>query len=337
MLFFSYEQYKAYIYVAAIAVFLFYVYSSIRKRSWLKGFGRLGMLETFSKIPRTLRNVCKGGAVSCALCCLGLVLLIPKWQTTEEYYETEGLELVFVIDVSLSMLAEDVKPNRLQRAKIEIENLLRELENDYVGLVVFAGRAYAMLPYLTTDYDKIFLRILHMVNENYARFIPYGTNVGNALLVAISSFSKVEEREKILIFLTDGEERLAVRSQVGEAVRMLMERKDISVYLIGVGDTHEFSSIPKKDKYGRTVDYELDMDGEIIKTRPDPTLLKEIAKLTGGQYIHDESGEELKEIFLGLVERHKKIIGVKKRNVVKDVSQHFLGGALLFLVLFLLL
>ncbi|MDR4504027.1 MAG: VWA domain-containing protein [Candidatus Scalindua sp.] len=337
MLFFSYEQYKTYICVAAIAVFLVYLYSSIRKRSWLKSFGRLGMLGKFSKIPPTVRNVCKGGAASCALCCLGLVLLNPKWQTAEEYFETEGLELVFVIDVSLSMLAEDVKPNRLQRAKIEIENLLKELENDYVGLVVFAGRAYSMLPYLTTDYDRIFLRILHMVNENYARFIPYGTNVGNALLVAISSFSKVEEREKILIFLTDGEERLAVRSQVDEAVKMLMERRDISVYLIGVGDPYEFSSIPKKDKYGHTIGSELDMDGDVIKTRPDPILLQEIAKLTGGKYIHDATGEELKEIFLGVVERHKKIIGVKKRNVVKDISQHFLGGALLFLVLFLLL
>ncbi|MCP5004186.1 MAG: VWA domain-containing protein [Planctomycetes bacterium] len=336
MLFFSYGQYKTCVLIAAIVVFLAYVYAAIRKRGWLKGFGRLGMLGTFSRIPLTVRNVCKGGAVSCALCCFGLVLLSPKWQTTEEYYETEGLEIVFVIDVSLSMLAEDVKPNRLQRAKIEIENLLKELENDYVGLVVFAGRAFAMLPYLTTDYDRIFLRILHMINENYARFVPYGTNVGNALLVAISSFSKID-REKILIFLTDGEERLSVRSQVDEAVKMLMERKDISVYLIGVGDTYEFASIPKKDKYGQTIGYECDTDGAIIKTRPDPALLNDIAKVTGGKYIHDETGEELKEIFLGVVEKHKKILGVKKRNVVKDVSQHILCCGLLFLMLCLLL
>ena len=336
MLFFSYEQYIIFICVAATVVFLIYLYSSLRKKIWLKAFGTLSMLGTFSKIPPTVRNVSKGGAVSLALCCLGLVLLEPRWQTTEEYYEKEGVEIVFVIDVSLSMLAEDVKPNRLQRAKIEIENLLKELENDYVGLVVFAGHAFSMLPYLTTDYDRIFLRILHMVNENYARFIPYGTNVGNALLIAIPSFSKVE-REKILIFLTDGEERLEVRSQVDEAVKMLMERKDISLYLIGVGDPYEFSTIPKKDNYGSTIGPELDMEGDIIKTRPDPLLLKEIAKLTGGKYIHDATGEELKEIFLGVVEKHKKIIGVKKRNVVKDVSQHFLGGGLFFLMLFLLL
>jgi len=193
------------------------------------------MLQRFSKIPPTARNIIKGFMVSASFCGLCMVLLGPKWQTTEEYYEKEGMEIVFVLDVSLSMLAEDIKPNRLQRAKIEMENLIKDLENDYLGLVVFAGHAFSMLPYLTTDYDSIYLRILHMINENYARFIPYGTNVGNALLIAIESFSNVK-REKVLIFLTDGEEQLAVRSQVAEAVKMLMERKDISVYLIGIGD-----------------------------------------------------------------------------------------------------
>ena len=230
MLFFTHEQYLTIIYSGVILIFLVYLYSTIKKKRWLKSFGRLGILQRFSSIPHTTRNIFKGFMISASLCGLCMVIVGPKWQTTEEYYEKEGMEIVFVLDVSLSMLAEDIKPNRLQRAKIEIENLIKEIENDYLGLVVFAGRAFSMLPYLTMDYDSIFLRILHMVNENYARFIPYGTNVGNALLIAIESFSKVQ-REKVLIFLTDGEEQLAVRSQVAEAVKMLMERKDISVYL----------------------------------------------------------------------------------------------------------
>jgi len=246
------------------------------------------------------------------------------------------MEIVFVLDVSLSMLADDVEPNRLQRAKIEMEGLIKDLENDYLGLVVFAGRAFSMLPYLTTDYDSIYLRILHMINENYARFVPYGTNVGNALLIAIESFSK-EEREKVIIFLTDGEEQLAVRSQVAEAVKMLMERKDIAVYLIGIGDPLEYSPIPMKDKNGHTTGFEVDMEGETIMTKPDPELLQEIAEITGGTYIHDATGDELKDIFRGVIEKHRKVVGVKTRNIVKDASQPFLGGALVFLILFLLL
>ncbi|ODS33853.1 MAG: hypothetical protein SCARUB_01014 [Candidatus Scalindua rubra] len=336
MLFFSHEQYLTYIYFTVVIIFLAYLYSTGRKRKWLKSFGGLNILQRFSKIPLTIRNIIKGFVVSASFCGLCMVLIEPKWQTTEEYYEKEGMEIVFVLDVSLSMLAEDVKPNRLQRAKIEMENLIKDLENDYLGLVVFAGRAFSMLPYLTMDYDSIFLRILHMVNENYARFVPYGTNVGNALLIAIESFSKVQ-REKVLIFLTDGEERLAVRSQVAEAVKMLLERKDISIYLIGIGDPLEASPIPKKDKNGHIIGYEVDMEGEIIKTKPNPSLLQEIAKLTGGTYIHDATGDELKGIFKRVVEKHRKIIGTKTRNIVKDVSQHFLGGSLLLLAIFLLL
>jgi Ca-activated chloride channel family protein len=336
MLFFSQQQYLVYILSGVVLIFLVYLYSTGRKRMWLNRFGEINILQGFSRIPNTTQNIVKGLAVSVSFCGLCMVLIGPKWQTTEEYYEKEGMEIVFVLDVSLSMLADDVKPNRLQRAKIEMENLIKGLDNDYLGLVVFAGRAFSMLPYLTTDYDSIYLRILRMINENYSRFVPYGTNVGNALLLAIESFSR-EEREKVIIFLTDGEEQLSVRSQVAEGVKMLMERKDISVYLIGIGDPLKASPIPKKDKNGHVTGYEIDFEDNTIMTKPDPELLQEIADVTGGTYIHDATGDELKSIFEGVIADHRKVLGTKTRNTVKDVSQYFLGGALLLLVIFLLL
>tara|TARA_B100001964_G_scaffold68100_1_gene77378 strand:+ start:1777 stop:2787 length:1011 start_codon:yes stop_codon:yes gene_type:complete len=336
MLFFSQQQHLIYILSGVVLIFLVYLYSIGRKRMWLGRFGWLDILQGFSRIPNTTQNVMKGLMVSVSFCGLCMVLIGPKWQYTEEYQEKEGMEIVFVLDVSLSMLAEDVKPNRLQRAKIEMENLIKGLENDYLGLVVFAGRAFSMLPYLTTDYDSIYLRILRMINENYSRFVPYGTNVGNALLLAIESFSE-EEREKVIIFLTDGEEQLAVRSQVAEAVKMLMERRDISVYLIGIGNPLKASPIPKKDRNGHVTGFEIDFEDNTIMTKPDPELLQEIADVTGGTYIHDATGDELKSIFEGVIAEHRKVLGTKTRNTVKDVSQYFLGGALLLLVIFLLL
>ena len=336
MLFFSQQQYLVYILSGAVLIFLVYLYSTGRKRMWLSRFGGLDILQSFSRIPNTMQNIMKGLMVSISFCGLCMVLIGPKWQTIEEYQEMEGMEIVFVLDVSLSMLAEDVNPNRLQRAKIEMESLIKGLENDYLGLVVFAGRAFSMLPYLTTDYDSIYLRILRMINENYSRFVPYGTNVGNALLLAIESFSE-EEREKVIIFLTDGEEQLSVRSQVAEAVKMLMERKDISVYLIGIGDPLKASPIPKKDKNGHVTGFEIDFEDNTIMTKPDPELLQEIADVTGGTYIHDATGDELKSIFEGVISDHRKVLGTKTRNTVKDVSQYFLGAALLLLVIFLLL
>jgi len=336
MLFFSQQQYLVYILSGAVLIFLVYLYSTGRKRMWLSRFGGLDILQSFSRIPNTTQNIMKGLMVSISFCGLCMVLIGPKWQTIEEYQEMEGMEIVFVLDVSLSMLAEDVNPNRLQRAKIEMESLIKGFENDYLGLVVFAGRAFSMLPYLTTDYDSIYLRILRMINENYSRFVPYGTNVGNALLLAIESFSE-EEREKVIIFLTDGEEQLSVRSQVAEAVKMLMERKDISVYLIGIGDPLKASPIPKKDKNGHVTGFEIDFEDNTIMTKPDPELLQEIADVTGGTYIHDATGDELKSIFEGVISDHRKVLGTKTRNTVKDVSQYFLGAALLLLVIFLLL
>ena len=336
MLFFSQQQYLVYILSGAVLIFLVYLYSTGRKRMWLSRFGGLDILQSFSRIPNTTQNIMKGLMVSISFCGLCMVLIGPKWQTIEEYQEMEGMEIVFVLDVSLSMLAEDVNPNRLQRAKIEMESLIKGLENDYLGLVVFAGRAFSMLPYLTTDYDSIYLRILRMINENYSRFVPYGTNVGNALLLAIESFSE-EEREKVIIFLTDGEEQLSVRSQVAEAVKMLMERKDISVYLIGIGDPLKASPIPKKDKNGHVTGFEIDFEDNTIMTKPDPELLQEIADVTCGTYIHDATGDELKSIFEGVIADHRKVLGTKTRNTVKDVSQYFLGAALLLLVIFLLL
>jgi len=267
---------------------------------------------------------------------LGLVVLQPKWQTTHDHYEKEGLEIVFVLDVSISMLAEDVKPNRLQRAKMEIANLVHGLEEDRVGLVVFAARAFSLLPYPTNDYDRVFLRILNMINENYVRFVPYGTNIGNAFILAMNTFSK-DNAKKVMILLTDGEEQIITRSQVAEAVKLLLERRDIAIYVVGIGDSKKASPIPKRDKDGNVTGYEITEDGETIYTKPNPTFLREITEMVGGTYQHDATGDELKHIFEQVIEKHKNIIGVKKKTIIRDVSQYFLGGALgLFALYFIL-
>ncbi|MEK7290406.1 MAG: VWA domain-containing protein, partial [Planctomycetota bacterium] len=307
-----------------------------RKSAWLKAFGQKALINRFSKIPKTYRNILKGMSISAACCAIGLVVLQPKWQTTIDHHEKEGLEIVFVLDVSISMLAEDVKPNRLQRAKIEISNLIRGLEDDRVGLVVFAARAFSLLPYPTNDYEKVFLRILNMINENYVRFVPYGTNIGNAFILAMNTFSK-ENSKKVMILLTDGEEQVITRSQVAEAVKLLLERKDIAIYVVGIGDPKKASPIPKRDKEGNVTGYEATEDGETIYTKPNPTFLREITEMAGGTYQHDATGDELKHIFGQVIEKHKSIVGIKKKNIIRDVSQYFLGGALALLALYFIL
>ncbi|MGQ3684123.1 MAG: vWA domain-containing protein [Candidatus Loosdrechtia sp.] len=336
MLFFYYEQYKIIVYTLSGLIFILYLVLHLRKNAWLKAFGQRSLINRFSRIPGIHRNLLKGMSISAAFCAMSLVILQPKWQTTQDYYEKEGLEIVFVLDVSVSMLAEDVKPNRLQRAKMEITNLVRELEEDRVGLVVFAARAFSLLPYPTKDYERVFLRILNMVNESYVRFVPYGTNIGNALILAMNSYSK-ENAKKVMIFLTDGEEQIITRSQVAEAVKLLLERKDIAIYIIGIGDPLKASPIPKKDKDGNVIGYEVTEDEEIITTKPDPKFLAEIAQMVGGTYQHDATGNELKHIFRQVIEQNRNIAGIHKKNIMKDISLYFLGGALALLTIYFLL
>lgn len=336
MLFFNYEEYKILVYILSGLIFLLYLFLYRRKHAWLKAFGQRALIDRFSKIPHIYRNLLKGLSISAAFCAMSLAILQPKWQTTQDYYEKEGLEIVFVLDVSISMLAEDVKPNRLQRAKMEISNLVRELEDDRVGLVVFAARAFSLLPYPTSDYEKVFLRVLNMINENYVRFVPYGTNIGNAFILAMNSFSK-ENAKKVMIFLTDGEEQIITRSQVAEAVKLLLEKKDIAIYVVGIGDSKKASPIPKRDKEGNVIGYEATEEGETIYTKPNPKFLGEIAEIVGGTYQHDATGDELKHIFTQVIEQNKNIIGIKKKNIIRDVSQYFLGGALALLALYFIL
>ena len=336
MLFFNYEEYKIIIYVISGLIFLLYLFLYQRKAAWLRSFGQKSFINRFSKIPKIYRNILKGVSISAACCGLGLVVLQPKWQTIHDHYEKEGLEIVFVLDVSISMLAEDVKPNRLQRAKTEIANLVHGLEEDRVGLVVFAARAFSLLPYPTNDYDRVFLRILNMINENYVRFVPYGTNIGNAFILAMNTFSK-DNTKKVIILLTDGEEQIITRSQVAEAVKLLLERRDITIYVVGIGDPKKASPIPRRDKEGNVTGYEVTEDGETIYTKPNPTFLREITEMVGGTYQHDAAGDELKHIFEQVIEKHKNIIGVKKKTIIRDVSQYFLGGALALLALYFIL
>ena len=336
MLFFNYEEYRIVVYALSALIFILYLFLYQRKSAWLKAFGQRSLINRFSKIPKIHRNILKGTCISAACCTLGMVLLQPKWQTTQDHYEKEGLEIVFVLDVSISMLAEDVKPNRLQRAKMEISHLVQGLEGDRVGLVVFAARAFSLLPYPTNDYERVFLRILNMINENYVRFVPYGTNIGNAFILAMNTFSK-ETTKKAMIILTDGEEQIITRSQVAEAVKLLLERRDIAIYVVGIGDPKKASPIPKRDKEGNVTGYEITEEGETIYTKPNPTFLREITEMVGGTYQHDATGNELRHIFEQVLEKHKNIVGVKKKNIIKDVSQYFLGGVLALLALYFIL
>ena len=216
---------------------------------------------------------------------LGLSLAIislaqPRWGYTFQDVKRKGLDLLIAVDTSRSMLSNDVQPNRLERVKLAIQDLINELQGDRVGLIAFAGRAFLQAP-LTIDYDAV----VEAINDLDTKTIPEGgTNISSAIALATQSFGKSATGNRALIIFTDGEELS------GDAVKMAKEAADagVRIFTVGVG-TPEGSLIPITGDDGQTA-FVKDSAGEVVKSKLDDKRLREVAQATGGFYIHLESG-----------------------------------------------
>ena len=238
-------------------------------------------------------------------------------------HETKGAEIMIVLDVSNSMLAEDYSPNRLERAKLAISRLVDKLRDDRIGLIVFAGNSFVQLP-ITTDYvsAKMFL------NSITTESVPVqGTAIGDAINTAMRSFSAQSEKSRAIIVITDGENHeddpVAAAKQAAEL--------GVSVYAIGVGSP-EGKPIP--------MDGELlkDKDGEIVVTRLDETVLQEVAQAGNGVYVRAGNSE------FGLnpiIDNIKKLEDERYSSIVfeeyDEQFMYFLGIALFFFVIEMLI
>ncbi|MDQ6860358.1 MAG: VWA domain-containing protein [Verrucomicrobiota bacterium] len=207
---------------------------------------------------------------------LALVSLAqPRWGYTYEDVKRKGLDLLIAVDTSRSMLANDVPPNRLQRVKLAAQDLIRELRGDRIGLVAFAGRAFLQAP-LTIDYDAA----VESLNELDTNIIPEGgTNISEAITLAVRTFGKAATGNRALIIFTDGEEL------TGEAVKLAKTAADsgVRIFTVGVG-TPEGSLIPLQGAGGGTA-FVKDPNGQVVKSKLDEGRLREIAEATGGIYV----------------------------------------------------
>jgi len=220
---------------------------------------------------------------------LGLSLAIislaqPRWGYTFQDVKRKGLDLLIAVDTSRSMLSNDVQPNRLERVKLAIQDLINELQGDRVGLIAFAGRAFLQAP-LTIDYDAV----VEAINDLDTKTIPEGgTNISSAIALATQSFGKSATGNRALIIFTDGEESETSGDAV--AVKMAKEAADagVRIFTVGVG-TLEGSLIPITDENGETA-FVKESAGQVHKSRLGEKGLREVAQGTGGFYIHLESG-----------------------------------------------
>jgi len=218
-----------------------------------------------------------------------LGLANPQIGTKIEEVKQQGIDVYIVLDVSLSMVAEDIKPSRLDKAKNSISRLIQKLRGDRIGLIIFSGDAYIQIP-LTSDYSAADL----FLNAVDVSSVPQpGTAIASALNLARTSFKKDEQTKKAIIIITDGEDHEGdIESAVKDAVS-----EGIQIYTIGMGSTSGVP-IPVYNQSGIRVDYKKDRSGSIVLTKLDEETLKTIASDGNGKYYRSTTtSEELGEIY----------------------------------------
>src|SRR5438552_3172492 len=227
------------------------------------------------------RRAIRFGLVLFSLALAITALAKPRWGYIYGDVKRRGLDLLFAIDTSRSMLSNDVAPNRLERVKLAAQDLITELQGDRAGLIAFAGRAFLQAP-LTIDYDAA----VESINDLDTKTIPEGgTNIGEAIALATQTFGKSAMGNRALIIFTDGEELS------GDAVSEAKKAADagVKIFTVGVG-TAQGSLIPVEGK--GEGGFVKDAKGQVVKSKLDENRLREIAQATGGMYLHLESGPQ---------------------------------------------
>jgi Ca-activated chloride channel family protein len=241
----------------------------------LREFASPRLLSQLSATVNRARRFVRFGFLMLGLGFAIVALAQPQWGYIYEDVKRKGLDLLFAVDTSRSMLSNDVQPNRLERVKLAAQDLVNQLEGDRVGLIAFAGRAFLQAP-LTIDYDAA----VESINDLDTKTIPEGgTNISEAINLAISTFGKSAAGNRALIIFTDGEELS------GDAVKIAKGAAEagLKIFTVGVG-TPQGSLIPITTDEGETA-FVKDSAGQVVKSKLDEKRLQEIAQAAGGFYL----------------------------------------------------
>jgi len=266
--------------IPVLALIRFISYRNQKKR--LRKFGEPALLKALMPDVSRFRPSVKFWILQGALALLVLMLARPQMGTKISQEKRVGIETIICMDISNSMLAEDIVPSRLDRSKMMIENLVDHFSNDKIGLIVFAGDAFVQLP-ITSDYvsAKMFLSSI-----DPSMMATQGTDIGRAIDMATHSFTPEEGIGRAIIVITDGE------NHEGGAVEAAVAAKDagMRVYVLGVGSS-KGSPIPIPG----TGDYMKDNTGNTVMSALNEQMCKELAQAGGGAYIHVENNSAAQE------------------------------------------
>lgn len=321
------ETYYFYLLAVIPILWMCYLLLQMWKKKAQKKFASSEVFPLLSPSTSLIKSTAKIFLVSLALALIIIGLVNPKIGTELEEVTREGVDVVFAIDVSKSMLAEDIAPNRLEKSKQLVSQILNSLSGDRVGIVGYAGSAFPQLP-ITTDYNAARM-FLNSMNTNMVS--SQGTAIADAISLAQTYYSDEEETNRVLIIISDGEDHQGnLENTIAEAAD-----KGIKIVTISVG-TLSGGPIPIKQN-GKLESYMRDRNGERVITALDEVSLKNMASQTGGVYIQGNvTSQVIEEVKTYLNTLDKVAFESMQFANFKSYFQWFLAGGILFLFIDLL-
>ena len=318
-------NYLWYALLAAIGLGIFYLWAYKSRSRVLERVADKALLKDMLSSLDLRRKYFKSFLLSLGLVLCLLSLARPQGGFQWQEVKRKGLDILIALDTSKSMLAQDLKPSRIERSKLAIRDLVKYLKGDRIGLIAFSGSAFLQCP-LTVDYGGFLLSLENIDTD----IIPKGgTNLASAISEAIRSYAAGEKKYKVLVIITDGEDHK------GNALSAAVEAKKegIAIFCVGIG-SKDGELIPLKTQDGQ-IGFLKDRQGNVVKSRLDETLLQKIALTTGGSYVRSSATEFGLELLY-----RERLSKLEKRELEGKLAKHYeerfqIPLALAFLLLLL--
>ncbi len=288
-----------------------------RRKGKLKKFGDPALVKDLMPDVSKYRPAVKFWLLNAALAVLIIMLARPQMGAKISHEKRNGIEAIICMDISNSMLAQDVAPSRLDKSKMLVENMVDHFTNDKIGLVVFAGDAFIQLP-ITSDYvsAKMFLQ-----NIDPSLIQTQGTDIGRAITVAMHSFTKQDKVGRAIIVITDGEDHEGGAEEAAAAAK----KQGINVFILGVGSP-KGAPIPLGDG-----NYMKDASGQTVMSALNEQMCREIAKAGSGTYIHVDNTSDAQEQLNDQITKLQK--GDTDSVIYSEYNEQFQAFAVLALLI----
>lgn len=318
------EKWYLYFLLVIPAMILLFLYIQLWKKKKQQEFGDLELIKKLSPEKSTFKPVLKLIFILVGLVCLIIGLVNPKIGTKMETVKREGIDIIFAVDISKSMLSEDVAPNRLEKSKQLVSQIINNLGSDRIGIIAYSGSAFPVLP-ITSDYSvgKMFLQSM-----NPGMISAQGTSIDQAINLAVSFVDKKDKTNKLLIIITDGEDHSDSAEEAAEEAKKV----GLKILTIGVG-TEKGGTIPLK-RNGIVESFQRDQEGQVVVTKRNAEVLKAIAKSANGGYVDGNSTKAVLDYVKNALDNIQKTAFESTQMAdFKSQFQWFLGFGFFFLFL----